>query len=291
MSPQAPLIDPAAIKEEVAGGFTAAADGYDTTGTEFFQTMGERLVAHAGVRPGAVVLDAGCGKGAVTMPAARAAGPDGHVTGLDLTLPMLEHAKLIAVQTGLTNITFEPGDAEEPPFAAGSFDVILAGNVMQFLPRPATALRRWRTLLAPGGALAVSWGLAEDPRWTSVIRAFDVQMPDGMPGFKATMRHPPFATVESLEQLLAHCWYAEVATVMHEVTMTYTGTEQWWAACQSQAPWAVCWRHIPDKRLTDAKQEAFALLEGLCAPDAQLTRTLAFACTRGMRRDVPEVRP
>lgn len=230
-------------------------------------------------------------RGAVTLPAACAAGPDGHVTGLDLALPMLEYAREVAARQGITNVRFTPGDGEAAPFAAGSFDVILAGNLIQFLPRPATALRRWRTLLTPGGTLAVSWGLAEDPRWIPVIRAFDAQMPDGMPGFKATMRRPPFEMVETLEQLLAHCWYDEVATVTHEMTMTYQAPEQWWAVCQSQAPWAVCWRHIPDKRLTNATQEAFALLEGLRTPDGHLTRTLAFACTRGTRRDAPAVRP
>ena len=78
MSGHTPQTGPDAAAQRVAAGFAAAADGYDATGTEFFQQMGEHLVAQAGIRPGAVVLDIGCGKGAATLPAARAAGPMGR---------------------------------------------------------------------------------------------------------------------------------------------------------------------------------------------------------------------
>ena len=92
MSKQVPQVGPE-VTQRVAEGFAAAADGYDATGTEFFRQMGEHLVAQAGIAPGAIVLDIGCGKGAVTIPAARAAGSWGQVTGIDLAGPMLEHAR------------------------------------------------------------------------------------------------------------------------------------------------------------------------------------------------------
>ena len=65
---------PGTVKHQVIAGFTQAAGRYDEGGTEFFTAMGTRLVDLADVRPGARVLDVGCGKGAVTLPAARLAG-------------------------------------------------------------------------------------------------------------------------------------------------------------------------------------------------------------------------
>ncbi len=65
---------PGAVKHQVIAGFTQAAARYDTGGTEFFTAMGTRLVEQAQIGPGARVLDVGCGKGAVTLPAARLAG-------------------------------------------------------------------------------------------------------------------------------------------------------------------------------------------------------------------------
>ena len=166
-------------EQRVADGFAAAADGYDATGTEFFRQMGEHLVAQAGVAPGAVVLDLGCGKAAVTIPAARAAGPGGQVTGIDLALPMLDHARRAAQQAGLATVRFQPGDATAPPFPPGSFDVVLAGNLAQFLPHPMPQIAGCGSLLTRPGMLALPWNLAEDPYWVPVLAAFDTAMPPG----------------------------------------------------------------------------------------------------------------
>jgi SAM-dependent methyltransferase len=229
------------------------------------------------------VLDVGCGKGAVTIPAARAAGPDGHVTGIDLAPGMLTHAEDRARRAGVTNVTFRAGNAEDPGthpgWEPGSFDVILAGNVLQFLPRPAHAARHWRALLTPPGKVAISWSLAEDPRWQPVIAAFDAAVPDGVTGFAALLRRLPFTSANALEAMLTGAGFHAPATVLHRVTMTYRSPAQWGEAARSQGPWAAAWRHIPPSRLEAAQQQAFALLEPLRADDGTLTRTLTFACT------------
>ena len=267
----------------VAEGFAAAAEGYDATGTEFFRAMGEHLVAQACVRPGAVVLDIGCGKGAVTLPAARAAGPGGQVTGIDLAVPMLDHARRAAEQAGLAMVTFGPGDAADPPFPAGSFDVVLAGNVAQFLTCPMTEVPGWGSLLTAGGTLAFSWNLAEDPYWVPILAVFDAAMPPGVTGFAAMLRRRPFGSVEDVQGLLAADGYRQITTRVHTLTLTYGTPQQWWAAARSQGPWAACWRHIPPGRLDAAEREAFALLDELREPDGSIPRTMLFACTTGRK--------
>ena len=273
---------PEAVTGQVSQGFAAVAGGYDSTGTEFFTVMGEHLVDHARIPAGAWVLDVGCGKGAVSFPAARAAGPFGHVVGLDLAAPMLEHARARATREGVSNVRFEDGDAADPAahgWEPGSFDVILAGNLIQFLARPAHAAWHWHQLLTPPGKLAISWSLAEDPRWLPVIAAFDTAMPEGRPGFAAMLRRPAFDSVEALHAMLTGAGFHHPASVIHRVTMTYTSPDQWWAAARSQGPWAVAWRHISPTALDSARQQAFALLEALRQPDGTVTRTLTFVCT------------
>ena len=286
MSEHVAQTGPEAAAQPVAEGFAAVADGYDATGTEFFRAIGEHLVAQAGIGPGAVVLDLGCGKGAVTLPAARAAGPGGQVTGIDLALPMLDHGRRAAEQAGLSMVTFGPGDAADPPFPAGSFDVVLAGNLAQFLPHPMAAITGWGSLLTVGGTLALSWNLAEDPYWVPVLAAFDTAMPPGMTGFTAMLRRPPFESVGDLQGLLAGARYQAITTRVRTLTLTYRTPQQWWAAARFQGPWAACWRHIAPGRLDAAQREAFALLDELRGPDGLIFRTMLFACTSG-RKDTP----
>ena len=278
-----PKVLPATVKHQVIAGFTQAAARYDEGGTEFFKDMGCHLVDLAGVKPGAHVLDAGCGKGAVTIPAACRAGEGGCVHAIDLAEPMLQAAAARARACGLGNVTFARGDAEDPPFAAGTFGVILAGYVIQLLPRPALAARRWRALLKPGGTLGFSWGLAQDPRWVPVMAALDAHVPPGMSRFEAFFRRPPFDDTGHVEQMLTEAGYQSVGTVTCAIDTVYDSPDQWWQACRSQAPWAIAWRHIPSGRLETARRDAFTVLDGLAGPGGTLTRTLTFACTTGQK--------
>jgi ubiquinone/menaquinone biosynthesis C-methylase UbiE len=282
-----PLAGPKALKAQVTEGSAAAAGGYDVDSTEFFGQVGHWLVQAVQVPAEAWVLDVGCGKGAVSFPAAQAVGPRGHVTGIDLAVPMLEHARRRAQAGALANVTFTEGEAEAPDTYPGwppeSFDVILAGNVLQFLPRPVLAVLHWYALLMPGGIMGAAWTVGQEARWLPVIAAVDAYVPDGVPAFGAFMGRPPFDAIGAVETMLTGSGYQQVSTTTRQVTVAYDSPAHWWAAYQTQGPWALSWRHIPPDRLAQAKQDALALLELICEPDGSLTRTLTFAFTTGRR--------
>lgn len=267
----------------VAAGFDAAAEAYDATGTEFFAHLAGRLVDLAGIRPGVTVLDVGCGKGAATVPAARAAGPEGQVTGVDASAAMLAHATEAVRRHGLANVTLLRADAADPPLGSGSVDVLLASSVIQFLDRPRQAVRRWLSLLTPGGTMALSWGMTQDPAWVPVMAALDAAVPAPTPGFEAFLRRPPFDSPANLERMLSECGYDGAVTQAELITTVYDSEMQWWHACLGQAPWAVAWRHIPPSALPAARAEAFRLLEEIRGPDGRLTRTLGFGYTIARR--------
>ena len=69
-------------RQAVAGVFDRAAPTYDNVGVEFIAAVGRTLVSDAGIRPGERVLDVGCGRGAVLIPAADAVGPERSVLGI-----------------------------------------------------------------------------------------------------------------------------------------------------------------------------------------------------------------
>ena len=114
------------------------------------------------LRPGLRVLEVGCGPGPITLGPAQRVAP-GRVLGLDLDPERLAAAREAAGRAGLGNAGFEAGDATSLPLEAGTADLVFANGLIEHLVDPAAALREFRRILRPGGALALrspDWGAA-----------------------------------------------------------------------------------------------------------------------------------
>src|SRR5579871_4404896 len=66
-----------------------------------------RIVAWAGAGPKDTVLDVACGPGLLVCAFARVAK---HATGVDMTPAMLDQARKLQQEKGLTNVSWQPGD-------------------------------------------------------------------------------------------------------------------------------------------------------------------------------------
>ena len=119
------------------------------------QSAGEAVAAArlAGCRPGALILDAGCGNGRHAVPLARA----GYgVVGLDGSAPLLAAARR-DLRAG-RRPHFVRGSYATLPFAPRSFDAVLClGTALGYLGEAAdrAALREFRRVLAPGGRVLI----------------------------------------------------------------------------------------------------------------------------------------
>lgn len=113
----------------------------------------EHILGAAGLASDDRVLDVGCGTGATTIAAARVATA-GDVLGVDLSGPMLEHARTRAQEAGLTNITFEQLDAQTAPLADASRDAIISRFGVMFFDDPVAAFTNLAGALHPGGQVA-----------------------------------------------------------------------------------------------------------------------------------------
>lgn len=146
-------------KALVRATFNAAAPHFDAPPLFFWEHLGQRTVELAGVSAGSSVLDVCCGSGASAIPAARLAGPVGHVVAVDLAEGLLVRARAKARGRGICTVSFVRGDLEQLPVADACFDVVVCVLGLYFAADlEATVNRLWRAL-RPGGTLAVTtWG-------------------------------------------------------------------------------------------------------------------------------------
>lgn len=170
----------------------------------------EIVLGAADLRPDERVLDIGCGNGALALAAARQV-PEGAVTGVDISAPMLEIATGRANAAGLDNVAFTLGDAQTDAIS-GQFDVAISRFGIMFFEDPVVAFTNIRSALAPGARVAfVCWRPMLENEWTAVPAGALLQHvpppelpPPGAPG--------PFAFGEagSLERSLTDAGFVEV---------------------------------------------------------------------------------
>jgi arsenite methyltransferase len=126
------------------------------------------------LRPGERVVDVGCGAGIDSLIAAKKAGPDGHVIGVDMTPSMLEKARQGAKEAGLRNVEFREGYAEELPVEDGWADVVISNGVLNLMPDKAAALEEMSRVLKPNGRLQIGDILVQKAVSESAKRKIDL---------------------------------------------------------------------------------------------------------------------
>ncbi len=131
--------------------------------------LGLLAMDRAALVPGERVLDVGCGCGATTLALARRVGREGRVLGIDLSSPMLEHARREPRPPGAGEVRFEEADAQTHVFSAAAFDVLFSRFGVMFFADPRAAFANLRTALRPGGRVAfVCWRSFPENPWMAV---------------------------------------------------------------------------------------------------------------------------
>ena len=148
---------PDTVKQQVAAHWNRRAPGFDADFGHSIKTPAERaawdrileLVLPPGRRLDA--LDVGCGTGFLTL---ELAGRGHRVTGVDFAPAMIAEARRKASERGIS-VRLEEADAEQLPFPAGSFDVVISRHLLWTLPHPEVAIDEWLRVLRAGGRLVV----------------------------------------------------------------------------------------------------------------------------------------
>jgi SAM-dependent methyltransferase len=115
------------------------------------------------------VLDLGSGSGTDSFAAARLAGPNGSVTGVDMTPEQLAKAEQLRDQSGISTVSFVEGYIERPPVPDGSFDAVVSNGVINLSADKAGVFEAVSRALVPGGQLALSDIVTERPLTEAIV--------------------------------------------------------------------------------------------------------------------------
>jgi len=110
-----------------------------------------QAIAQLELRPGARVLDAGCGTGETMRWLSERVGPRGSVIGVDLAAAHVAAAR--ATSPWATVVV--QADLTAPPITPATLDLVWSVNTFNHLHDPVAGLRQAASLLRPGGRIAL----------------------------------------------------------------------------------------------------------------------------------------
>lgn len=135
------------------------------------RTMALRLrtIARLGLRPGDVVLDAGCGTGLSFAALLAAVGEGGWVIAIEPGAVMMAQARARVEAAGWRNVQLIEAALEDARWSPPA-DAVLFNYTHDLLRSPA-ALRRVRDGVRPGARVAAA-GIKHPPRWLDPFRLY-----------------------------------------------------------------------------------------------------------------------
>jgi SAM-dependent methyltransferase len=177
--------------------------------------ISDAVLAFASAKPGERVLDIGCGTGTTTYALAKAVGPSGSVTGVDISRPMLAVARGRGV-----GVNFREADAATRLFHP-THDLLFSRFGVMFFADPSAAFANLHKALAPHGRLAfVCWRDAKENLWASAPMAAARPL---LPPQEPMDPHAPgpfaFADDARLRKILSDAFYREVRIEKLDTTM------------------------------------------------------------------------
>src|SRR5437588_10409936 len=144
----------------------ASGAAYEPYVGRWSRVVARQVVAWLGIPQGARWLDIGCGTGALSQTILDVAAPR-QITGID---PSEGYITFARQQVRDRRVRFRLADAQALPEAPASYDAVVAGLVLNFVPQPNRAVAEMHRVARVGGTVAVYvWDYA---RQMQLIRSF-----------------------------------------------------------------------------------------------------------------------
>jgi SAM-dependent methyltransferase len=184
-------------------------------GLEAVAEWKERSFAALEPRPGAVLLDVGCGTGEDVRTLARRVAPGGRAIGVDASARMVAEARRRAAEAGEGTAEFIRSDVRSLALPDAAVDGCRTERLLQHIDEPAAAIAEMARVVRPGGRV-----VAAEPDWgTLVIDAGDPAAAAEVAA-AAGRRLRSGLVGRSLRRLFAEAGLAEVTAVARTLVVT-----------------------------------------------------------------------
>jgi SAM-dependent methyltransferase len=157
------------------------------------QEWKERTFAALEPRPGAVLLDVGCGTGEDVRALGRLVAPGGRAIGVDSSAAMVAEARRRSADDA-GRVDFMRADAHDLGLPSASVDGARVERVLQHLDRPARAIAEMARIVRRGGRVVAAepdWGtfvVDSDDTWVAARVAAAAARRFRSPGVGRTLR-------------------------------------------------------------------------------------------------------
>jgi SAM-dependent methyltransferase len=135
----------------------ASGDAYEPYVGRWSRAVAHQFLTWLAVLPGGRWLDVGCGTGALSEVILRETSPS-EVVGIDPSAAYVAYARRRVTDP---RARIDIADARTLPFSAGTFDAVVSGLVLNFVPEPTTAVAEMARVARTGGTVgAYVWDYA-----------------------------------------------------------------------------------------------------------------------------------
>jgi SAM-dependent methyltransferase len=183
------------------------------------QPVADILIDRAGIKSDERILDVGCGSGSTTFAFARAVGPNGHVTGVDISAPMLSRAREVTPPGA--PVEFVLADATVHSFEPDSFDLLASRFGVMFFADPAVSFANMHRAMRRSGRLAFAcWREPrENPFFMVPLQAAYKHVPKLPPVGPEDPGPFSFASEERVTRILTTAGFSAIAMERCEVAL------------------------------------------------------------------------
>jgi SAM-dependent methyltransferase len=202
-----------------------------TSGASYDQWMGRwsRLLAHEFLKwlelpAGLRWLDVCCGSGVITEAILQSNAP-ATIVGVDASPEQISFARQRCERP---NVTFETADAMALRFPDSSFDTVVCGLGLNFLPSPVRALEEFSRVTKPGGTIAVYvWDYADGARFLREFWDAAIASDSEADSFDQANRFP-MCTPEGLRSLFEQAKLEALTSHALNVVTRFASFDDYW---------------------------------------------------------------